>query len=214
MNLTTDKTSFCQFQWLGQVDYPSAARLQLETAGNLRDPSFPLRAEIFGLEHPALVTLGRRAAEADEVLAGDLPAFKIDRGGYATIHSPGQLVIYPIVDIQALGFGVRDWVKALIEVSVRTLTAIGVPDASASEDGVFTPRGKMVSVGLRIDQGISRHGIAINVSNDLALFNQIRVCGQAGRTVDRVAEYCPSATSEAVFEVWQREFIDFLKVRG
>lgn len=210
--ITAENTQF-EFHWLGQLDYPSAHAVQLTAMDSLRGAIAP-HGLIYGLEHPPVVTIGRHADPSKEILADNLPVHNIDRGGQATVHSPGQLVIYPIVDLRRLNLGVKDWVQTLLEVSASTLKKYGLSDLEKTEDGVFTGRGKIVSVGLRIDQGISRHGLAMNVSNDLALFKGIRVCGVAERPVDRLADYHFHAKPEEVFAVWRRELIDFLRAQS
>jgi lipoate-protein ligase B len=136
------------------------------------------------LEHPATVTLGRRATDADlEVSEAALAACGIacvrtDRGGGATYHGPGQLVLYPIMALAARGFGVATFVWALEQILVEIAAAFGV-DArrDARGRGVWTARGKLGAVGIRVRQGVSTHGVALNVTTELAPYRMIVPCG-------------------------------------
>ncbi len=201
-------------RWLGQTQYEPVFSLQKDLGLQMtaKDPSQSLSDKIYilGTEHEAVVTLGQRASESEEVHATcQLPRVRVDRGGLATLHSPGQLVIYPIRNIRSVGIGVKEWVCTLIEVSKRTLREFGLQEMSSAEDGVYTEFGKIVSIGLRVSNGVSYHGLALNISNSLELFDGIRACGVAGRKMDRLQRVQSVCNPEEVFRVWVREFIDF-----
>lgn len=157
--------------------------------------------EILGLEHPFVITLGRRAKE---VPAG--PVIRVERGGEATLHSPGQLVIYPIVKIRGR-IQVREWVELLQQVTARSLLAVGLETSAGPHAGLWTSKGKIASMGLRITDGVSTHGLAINVCNDLSLFNRISPCGmKPGSAMDSLASQDISMGTEALFQLWCEEF--------
>jgi lipoate-protein ligase B len=146
------------------------------------------------LEHPPVITLGRNAVDggviADPaVLAGlGIEVHRVERGGQATWHGPGQLVGYPICDLHGLGLGVAAWVRGLEETMIRAAAALGVAAGRRpGMTGVFTGRGKLGALGVRISRGISFHGFAFNVDPDLAHYRLIVPCGLAGVPVTSVA---------------------------
>ncbi len=101
-----------------------------------------------------------------------------DRGGDVTFHGPGQLVAYPILDLHARGLHAGDYVRALEECVIRTLAAFGASgERVPGRPGVWAGGGKVAAIGVRIERGVSRHGLALNVSTDLAWFDAIVPCG-------------------------------------
>ncbi len=145
--------------------------------------------EIWFLEHPPVFTLGMNAAPEHVLDAGEIPVVKIDRGGQVTYHGPGQLVVYPLIDVRRHPLGVRELVTALEGGVIDYLGGIGV-EALARRDapGVYVQGRKLASVGLRIRRGASYHGLALNVSADLAPFQRINPCGFRGLEVTRLAD--------------------------
>lgn len=136
--------------------------------------------ELWFTEHPPVFTLGVNAA-AEHILApGDIPVVQIDRGGQVTYHGPGQLMVYPLIDLRRRKLGVRHLVTAL-EESVVDLLADSDVEARAKKDapGVYVGDVKVASVGLRIRRGCSFHGMALNVDVDLEPFSRINPCGFA-----------------------------------
>ncbi len=136
--------------------------------------------EIWFVEHPPVFTMGLNASEEHLLAPGDIPVVQIDRGGQVTFHGPGQLMIYPLIDIRRSNIGVRDLVTAL-EQSVVDLAKDYDVEAKARADapGVYVDGDKLASVGLRIRRGSSFHGMALNVDVDLEPFTRINPCGYA-----------------------------------
>lgn len=138
------------------------------------------------LEHPPIVTFGLRTPEAERARAAALRAHGIecvaaDRGGFATYHGPGQLVVYPIVDLRARGWGVAHFITLLEEIMINVAGAFGVvAERDRRGRGVWTSRGKLGSVGIRVREGVSMHGFALNVALDLTPFEWITTCGMPG----------------------------------
>src|SRR5580693_6353422 len=147
-----------------------------------RDATTP--DEIWFLEHPPVFTLGLNASRAHVLAPGDIPVVQIDRGGQVTYHGPGQLVVYPLLDLRRLGLGVRDLVTALEAAVVAFAADLGL-EAAARRDapGVYIAGRKLASLGLRIRRGCSYHGLALNVAMDLEPFGRINPCGYAGLEV-------------------------------
>jgi len=155
------------------------------------------------LEHPPVITLGRRVADsqrnlltsADTLRQMNIEVVESDRGGDITLHAPGQLVAYPIVRLNDHGLSVGAYVRKLEDVVIATLaefaieawkdeTAIGVWVAEGSGvrvqgsgNALETAGAKICALGVRIKRGVSLHGIALNLSTDLALFSLINPCG-------------------------------------
>jgi lipoyl(octanoyl) transferase len=134
--------------------------------------------EIWFTEHPPVFTLGLNASREHLLAPGDIPVVQIDRGGQVTFHGPGQLMIYPLIDLKRSQTGVRELVTAL-EQSIVDLTAeFGLSAVSrADAPGVYSAGRKLASVGLRIRRGASYHGMALNIDIDLEPFSRINTCG-------------------------------------
>lgn len=134
--------------------------------------------EIWFTEHPPVFTLGLNADRSHLLTPGDIPVVPVDRGGQVTYHGPGQLMIYPLIDLKRSGIGVRDLVTAL-EQSVIDLLEGHTIEAVARADapGVYVDGRKVASVGLRIRRGASFHGMALNIDVDLEPFSRINPCG-------------------------------------
>jgi lipoyl(octanoyl) transferase len=165
-------------KWLGRVPYePTWRAMQQFTAARGSDTP----DELWLLEHDPVYTLGMNADPAHVLAAGEIPVVRIDRGGQVTYHGPGQLVLYPLIDLRRARLGVRDLVTAL-ERAVIALAARYHIEACCRErsPGVYVAGAKLASVGLRIRRGGSYHGLALNVNMDLEPFQRINPCGYPG----------------------------------
>ncbi len=164
-------------RYLGRREYVPLWRA-MQTFTDERDASTP--DEIWFCEHPPVFTLGLNASKEHLLAPGDIPVVQIDRGGQVTFHGPGQLMVYPLIDIRRANIGVRKLVTAL-EQSVVDLAAEFDVTAAARADapGVYVDGDKLASVGLRIRRGSSFHGMALNVDVDLEPFTRINPCGYA-----------------------------------
>lgn len=134
--------------------------------------------ELWFTEHPPVFTLGLNASREHLLAPGEIPVIQIDRGGQVTYHGPGQLMIYPLIDLKRGKLGVRDLVTAL-EQSIVDMAADMNIDAAARADapGVYVDGRKLASVGLRVRRGASYHGMALNIDVDLEPFSRINPCG-------------------------------------
>ncbi|WP_349571205.1 lipoyl(octanoyl) transferase LipB [Azotobacter salinestris] len=170
----------------GLLDYlPTWQAMQRFT--NTRGPETP--DELWLLEHAPVFTQGQ-AGKAEHVLfPGDIPVVQVDRGGQVTYHGPGQLVGYLLLDVRRLGIGVRELVSR-IERSLIELLAGYAVEAHARPDapGVYVGDMKIASLGLRIRNGCSFHGLALNVDMDLAPFQRINPCGYAGMVMTQLKD--------------------------
>ena len=177
-------------RWLGRVAYDEAHALQRRLASERA--ARRIGDQLLLVEHPAVLTLGRNSdpahilASAPELAARGIPVVHIERGGEVTYHGPGQLVAYPIIALHERGLLVRPFVRALEAALVATCAALGVraarrdghPGCWCDPDGP-QPR-KIGALGLRVERGVTFHGIALNVTTDLADFDLIDACGMPG----------------------------------
>jgi lipoyl(octanoyl) transferase len=146
--------------------------------------------EIWLLEHPPVFTLGLNASREHLLSPGDIPVVQIDRGGQVTYHGPGQLVVYPLIDLRRRALDVRRLVVALENAVIACAAEFGVAASGSREaPGVYVEGSKLASIGLRIRRGASYHGLALNVSLDLAPFERINVCGYPGLAATRLCDW-------------------------
>ncbi|MBX3022347.1 MAG: lipoyl(octanoyl) transferase LipB [Bdellovibrionales bacterium] len=144
---------------------------------------------VLGFESEPVVTLGVRAGPQD-LLQSDLAARgfaleRVDRGGQATLHNPGQLVIFPVLKVRPLG--AKDWVCLLVKATQVLASDLGQPLRwDPARPGLYSEQGKVVALGVRLRGGISTHGLAINIHNDLRPFSWIRACGHEGAALDHL----------------------------
>jgi lipoyl(octanoyl) transferase len=171
---------------LGRVEYEPTWRA-MQRFTEERDASTP--DEIWFLEHPPVFTLGANASRAHLLAPGDVPVLQIDRGGQVTYHGPGQLVVYPLIDLRRAALGIRDFVGALEQAVIELAGDYGIAaDARREAPGVYVAGRKLASVGVRVRRGGSYHGLALNVALDLAPFARINPCGYPGLQMTQLAE--------------------------
>jgi lipoyl(octanoyl) transferase len=170
---------------LGRVDYEPTWRA-MQAFTDARDADTP--DEIWMLEHPPVYTLGLAGRREHLLAPGDIDVIHVDRGGQVTYHGPGQLVVYPLVNLKRLKLGVRGLVCALERAVMDVLRGYGVT-AQTRDDapGVYVDGRKVASLGLRVRHGCSYHGLAFNVAMDLEPFSRINPCGFEGLEVTQVS---------------------------
>jgi lipoate-protein ligase B len=166
-----------------RIDYRDAWQLQRNLLIARKERILPNDIVLF-LEHPAVFTLGRRGGRecmlvSDEFLEkAGVQVIQAERGGNITFHGPGQLVVYPIVDLQTARIKVVDFVTGLEEVMLRTAANWGIAaERNAANRGIWVGPHKMGSIGIAVRRGISFHGLALNVHTDLTPFSWIQPCG-------------------------------------
>lgn len=139
---------------------------------------------LWTLQHPPVFTLGLNGKREHLLAPGRIPVVPVDRGGQVTYHGPGQLVVYPLLNIRRRGLGVRALVTLLEESVIALLADHGVTARARPEaPGVYVDGAKVASVGLRVRRGCSYHGLSVNVDMDLEPFSRINPCGYAGLPV-------------------------------
>ena len=186
---------------LGLMEYEPTWRA-MQRFTDERGPETP--DEIWLLEHPPVFTLGMNASRDHLLAPGDIPVVQIDRGGQVTYHGPGQLVVYPLVDLRRASLGVRDIVTALERSVIDYAAELGITaECRKSAPGVYVAGRKLASVGIRVRRGACYHGIALNVSIDLEPFRRINPCGYAGLEMIRLADLSAVASVGAAAEALQ-----------
>jgi lipoyl(octanoyl) transferase len=198
-------------RWLGRVPYQEALALQEAlVARKAADPALP--DELLLLEHEPVYTIGRTPDESSlrEVAALPHPVVKINRGGQATYHGPGQLVGYPVIDLRAKGQDLHKYLRALEEALIGALADLGI--TSGRRDGltgVWVGERKIASIGVGVRRWIAMHGFALNVSGDLEPFLSITPCGISGvemTSIERELGHAPpleQVGTMAARRLWQ-----------
>jgi len=184
---------------LGRTGYESTWRaMQAFTAGRGGDTP----DEIWLTEHPPVYTLGLAGRREHLLRDNGIPAIKVDRGGQITYHGPGQLVAYVLFDLRRQRLGVREMVRRLEGSVIQWLDSLDISGYSnVDAPGVYVrlPAGeaKIAALGLKVSNGCSYHGLAVNITMDLAPFADIDPCGYPGLAVTQVADLGAACTVEA-----------------
>jgi lipoyl(octanoyl) transferase len=183
-------------RYLGTAPYEPTWRAMQRFTDERQDATAD---EIWFAEHPPVFTLGLNASREHLLAPGDIPVVQIDRGGQVTYHGPGQLMIYPLLNLRRLKLGVRDLVVALENAVVAYAAELGLTaSGSRQAPGVYIGGAKLASIGLRIRRGACYHGMALNVSLDPEPFERINVCGYRNLSVTRLADHGVSNDLETV----------------
>jgi len=202
----------CRIRHLGCVAYEPTWR-DMQAFTDQRGPDTP--DEIWFLEHPPVFTLGTNANMQHVIAPGDIPLIQIDRGGQVTYHGPGQLVVYPLLDLERLGLNVRELVVGLERAVIGTAAAWDI-EAYGRRDapGVYVADSKLASLGLRIRRQCSYHGLALNVDMDLEPFSRINPCGYQGLKVTCMRDLGVAATIAEVAAQLRDRLLDVLGLQA
>jgi lipoate-protein ligase B len=178
---------------LGMVDYEKAWDLQHQLWSRRVEEELP--DVLLILEHPHVITLGRRGnrshliASSEVLEAMKIPIFHVERGGDVTYHGPGQMVVYPILNLKEYGYRVVQYVDQLEEVVLRVLRDFGIEGRrNPLNRGVWVDEEKIASLGVAIKRRVSLHGFALNYETDLKYFGLINPCGLEGKKVTSMAK--------------------------
>jgi len=172
----------------GRLDYEKGVTLQERLVERVW--ASPEQEYLVTCEHPAVITMGR-SASAQHVLAGreelsrrGVQVHEVSRGGDVTYHGPGQLVVYPVVNLSRRKLGVREYLRRLEEVVIRTLARFGIESGRDPEyTGVWVGPAKVCAIGVAVKRWVTWHGLALNVTTTLGDFRMIQPCGIVGRDV-------------------------------
>lgn len=202
----------------GRKEYGEAEKLQLalfeaKIQSKLNQNSFD--NHLIFVEHDPVYTLGKNGDESNILpIARQSGAsfYHISRGGDITYHGPGQMVVYPIIDLQSYGMGVRAYVSALEEIGIRICADYGIVAKASEEEGVWvdlgTPKArKIMAIGIKVSRYITMHGVAFNVNTDLNYFSFIIPCGIPNKGVTSLQrELGREVDMKEVKEKWERYF--------
>lgn len=191
---------------LGRMAYAPAVEVQRRYHADVVAGERP--STLLLVEHDPVITMGRRAktdhllADPDQLKRQGVDVVATDRGGDVTYHGPGQLVVYPIVQLNDMGLNLRSYVRALEQAIIDTAAEFGIAaQRDACAVGVWVPTAagataKLAAIGVRAERHVTLHGLALNVCPDLDHFKLIVPCGLAGRAVTSMAEMlgdrCPT----------------------
>ena len=220
---------------LGRIGYAEGLDRQREHHAEVlgaREFGDRLLGRVLVLEHDPVITVTRRASASGHVLAppealsrAGIEVHETDRGGDVTYHGPGQLVVYPIIDLKRLGLGLHDHIRLMEAAVIEALASLGVEgrrDEGATGVWLPDPGGgpdaKVCAMGVRVRRWVTLHGLALNVSTDLSHFAHIVPCGLAGRPVTSLREHAGvddwSAARDAVIAALMNRWSARLAGRG
>lgn len=177
----------------GLMAYREALELQLEFCEKRHEG---LRGNtVLIVEHPDVITLGARKSEnkllvdCESLGKRGIDVVEVRRGGGCTAHNPGQLVVYPIVKLKSLGLGVNEYIRGLEAIGIELLRGYGVSsDRRKGYPGLWVGEEKIASIGVQVKKGVTIHGMAINICNDLSIFDNIVPCGIDGVRITSLRE--------------------------
>lgn len=145
--------------------------------------------ELWIVEHPPVFTQGQAGKPEHILNSGEIPIIQVDRGGQVTYHGPGQIVIYPLIDLKRHKIGIKALVNGIEESLIQTMAEYGVvAKRKEKAPGVYVEGKKIASLGLRVRKGCTFHGLAFNIRMDLEPFLRINPCGYAGLEVTQLSE--------------------------
>ncbi len=181
---------------LGRQPYEPVWRA-MQAFTDARDAGTP--DELWLVEHEPVFTLGQAGKPEHVLLPGDIPVIQVDRGGQVTYHGPGQLVLYPLLDIRRLKVGVREYVDRIEQAVIDTLGDWNIQGARRDgAPGVYVNGAKVMALGIRVRRGCSFHGLAFNVAMDLSPYQRINPCGFEGLRVTSLLDLGGPSGLEAV----------------
>ena len=197
--------SAMSWQWLGRQDY-LATWEAMRALTEERDAAAP--DQLWGVEHPPVFTQGQAGRPEHLLAPHQVPVVQTDRGGQITYHGPGQAVIYLLLDIRRHRWMVRETVQRIEEAVIRTLARWGIEGLRhPGAPGIYLASGEKISaLGLKVRNGCTYHGVAINVDMDLQPFNWINPCGYPGLRTADMAGLGAQATVEQVALAFAEEF--------
>jgi len=181
MDAVTSRPAACLVRDLGRQPYaPVWHAMQRFTDARDEDSL----DELWVVEHEPVFTLGQAGKPEHVLMPGDIPVVHVDRGGQVTYHGPGQIVVYPLLDIRRMRLGVRDYVCRIEQAIIDTLLEWNiVATRREGAPGVYVAGAKIAALGIRVRHGRTFHGLAFNIAMDLEPFARINPCGYAGLQV-------------------------------
>jgi lipoyl(octanoyl) transferase len=189
---------------LGQVEYERTWR-EMQSFTDSRSADTP--DEVWYLQHAPVFTLGRNGKPEHLLDTGEIPVIQVDRGGQVTYHGPGQLVIYPLLDLTRLQLGVQSLVRILEQTVIDLLAGHGITATRRDKaPGVYVDDRKIAALGLRVRRGCCFHGLSLNMDMDLAPFSMINPCGYPGMQVTQLADLGVTQPLDTISRQFQAHF--------
>jgi len=189
---------------LGQVEYERTWR-EMQSFTDSRSADTP--DEVWYLQHAPVFTLGRNGKPEHLLDTGEIPVIQVDRGGQVTYHGPGQLVVYPLLDLTRLQLGVQSLVRILEQTVIDLLAGHGVTATRRNKaPGVYVDDRKIAALGLRVRRGCCFHGLSLNMDMDLAPFSMINPCGYPGMQVTQLADLGVTQPLDTISRQFQAHF--------
>jgi lipoyl(octanoyl) transferase len=194
-----------EFSFLGQVDFVQTDEQMrahwLTEGGQAKD-------HVWFLEHPPVYSLGYRSKIDTFRTEVTAPVVRTDRGGEVTYHGPGQLVCYLLFDLKRRGIGVRQFVERVEQVVIQTLASFAISGHRRSGmPGVYIDDAKVASIGLKVRNGCTTHGISINYAVDLSAFDSIHPCGYEGLKMVNVSDHIEAFSLDEFIESLKSHFV-------
>ena len=190
-----EKAELLRARWLGREDFERTLQRQLEARDALISGSGTPR--VFAVEHPPTLTMGRRAKpehvlwSPERLQAAGMAVCETPRGGEVTLHAPGQLVLYPVVQV---GRKIREHIVRMAEVTIELIETLGIDGCEfrMEHPGVWRGDSKLASIGIHISRGVSVQGLSLNLSVRPGLFASLVSCGLPQVEMSNVADLCTS----------------------
>jgi len=175
-----------QLRDLGRQPYEPVWRA-MQAFTDARDADTP--DELWLVEHDPVFTLGQAGKDEHVLMPGEIPVIHVDRGGQVTYHGPGQIVLYPLLDLRRLKVGVREYVDRIEQAVIDTLAEWNIEGARRDgAPGVYVAGAKVMALGIRVRRGCTFHGLAFNIAMDLSPYQRINPCGYQGLQVTSVLD--------------------------
>ena len=186
----------CRVRELGRQPYEPVWRA-MQRFTDVRDES--TTDELWVVEHDPVFTLGQAGKPEHVLAAGDIPVIHVDRGGQVTYHGPGQIVVYPLLDLKRRKLGVREYVHRIEQALIDTLGEWNIhAERRDGAPGVYVADAKVAALGIRVRRGCTFHGLAFNIGMDLEPFHRINPCGYQGLQVTSMGDLGGPSGMEAV----------------
>ena len=195
--------------YLGIQDYYAVWLKMKEFTLNRTDTTTD---ELWLLEHYPVYTQGQAGKPEHVLNYNSIPLIQSDRGGQVTFHGPGQLVAYVLMDIKRRNLGIRTLVTKLEQILVSVLSRYEIPaNTQCGAPGVYANKDKIASIGLRVKNGCTYHGIALNVNMDLSPFLDINPCGFATMKMTQMSHFKSTVTLDEISKAFALDFLDHFK---
>ena len=186
----------CRVRELGRQPYEPVWRA-MQRFTDVRDES--TTDELWVVEHDPVFTLGQAGKPEHVLAAGDIPVIHVDRGGQVTYHGPGQIVVYPLLDLKRRKVGVREYVHRIEQALIDTLGEWNIQaERRDGAPGVYVADAKVAALGIRVRRGCTFHGLAFNIGMDLEPFHRINPCGYQGLQVTSMRDLGGPSSMDAV----------------